>query len=89
MESYITQLAKRVDSGEKINFGTLGKDGLVLEKAVNYELTHGEGYSYDKTQSNALKGDITGKLDAGNNLRAKISSVEASAISNVARVQLA
>jgi hypothetical protein len=66
MESYITQLAKRVDSGEKINFGTLGKDGLVLEKAVNYELTHGEGYSYDKTQSNALKGDITGKLDAGN-----------------------
>jgi len=66
MESYITQLAKRVDSGEKINFGTLGKDGLVLEKAVNYELTHGEGYSYDKAQSNALKGDITGKLDAGN-----------------------
>lgn len=65
MESYITQLAKRVDSGEKINFGILGKDGLVLEKAVNYELTHGEGYSYDKAQSNALKGDITGKLDAG------------------------
>lgn len=24
-----------------------------------------EGYSYDKAQSNALKGDITGKLDAG------------------------
>ena len=66
MESYITQLAKRVDSGEKINFGILGKDGLALEKAVNYELTHGEGYSYDKAQSNALKGDITGKLDAGN-----------------------
>jgi len=66
MESYITQLAKRVDSGERINFGILGKDGLVLEKAVNYELIHGEGYSYDKAQSNALKGDITGKLDAGN-----------------------
>lgn len=65
MESYITQLAKRVDSGEKINFGTLGKDGLVLEKAVNYELTHGEGYSYDKAQSNALRGDITGKLVVG------------------------
>ena len=65
MESYITQLAKRVDSGERINFGALGKDGLALEKAVNYELTHGDGYSYDKAQSNALRGDITGKLDAG------------------------
>jgi hypothetical protein len=65
MESYITQLAKRVDSGEKINFGTLGKDGLALEKAVNYELAHGDQYTYEKNQSNTLKGDVTGKLDAG------------------------
>jgi hypothetical protein len=65
MESYITQLAKRVDSGEKINFGTLGKDGLALEKAVNYELAHGDQYNYEKYQTNAIKGDITGKLDAG------------------------
>ena len=65
MESYITQLAKRVDSGQKINFGTLGKDGLALEKAVNYELAHGDQYTYVKNQSNALKGDVTGKLDAG------------------------
>jgi hypothetical protein len=65
MESYITQLAKRVDSGEKINFSALGKDGLALEKAVNYELTHGDGYNYEKYQTNALKGDATAKLDAG------------------------
>jgi len=55
----------RVDSGEKINFGALGKDGLALEKAVNYELAHGDQYTYEKNQSNALKGDATGKLDAG------------------------
>ncbi|NDE19786.1 MAG: hypothetical protein EB000_05040, partial [Alphaproteobacteria bacterium] len=65
MESYITQLAKRVDSVQKINFGTLGKDGLALEKAVNYELAHGDQYNYEKYQTNAIKGDITGKLDAG------------------------
>jgi hypothetical protein len=75
MESYVTQLAKRVDGGEKINFSELGKNGIALEKAVNYELTHGDGYSYDKSQSNALKGDITGKVDAGSIIGSAINKL--------------
>lgn len=62
-DSYIKQLAERVDAGEDIKFSELGRDGLAVEKAVNYELAHGSGYNYEKNQSNSLRGDVNAKLD--------------------------
>lgn len=66
MESYVKGIARRMDSGQDINFNQLGRIGEDLQKAVNHERTVGDAFHYDKTQDAALKAGIEASADTGN-----------------------